>query len=163
MNSPNPLVSISLMVNELPKDCLIGAGTVLSIEDVQRVYDVGGRLIVTPNTSPDVIKSALLLGMVALPGFSTPTEAFAAIQAGASFLKLFPATTYGTEHLASLLAVLPKDVAVLAVGGINAANICEWQSAGAAGFGISSDLYKAGDTIAAVSAKAESICALLKR
>ena len=163
MNSPDPLKSISSLVNSLPNDCLIGGGTVVSCEEVQNINDVGGRLIVSPNTSPDVIKRALSLDMVVLPGCATPTDAFAAIDAGATHLKLFPAGSYGPKHLSSLLAVLPKDISILAVGGINATNILEWQSAGAAGFGIGSELYQAGDCVETVSAKAKALCSLFKR
>jgi 2-dehydro-3-deoxyphosphogalactonate aldolase len=142
LNSPEPFKSIEILAKAYGERCLTGAGTVLDAADVDRVADAGGRLLVTPNTNPAVIARAAEKKMVVMPGFYTPSEAFAAIAAGARALKLFPAATAGVAHLKSLLAVLPKDVPVYAVGGVGAGNMKEWRWAGAAGFGMGSDLFK---------------------
>jgi len=142
LNSPDPFKSIGMLAKTYGDRCLTGAGTVLDPADVDRVADAGGKLLVTPNTNPTVIARGVEKKMVVMPGFYTPSEAFAAIAAGARFLKLFPAATAGTAHLKALLAVLPKDVPVYAVGGVGAGNMKEWRWAGAAGFGMGADLFK---------------------
>ncbi len=159
LNSPDPLESIAKLAAALAGRALCGAGTVLSVADVEAVHAVGGRLIVTPNTNPAVIVRSAALGMTTLPGFATATEAFEAIAAGAAGLKLFPASSYGPAHLKALKAVLPKTVPVLAVGGVGPANIAEWVAAGADGFGLGSDLYAPGRTAADVGARAAAIVA----
>ena len=146
LNSPSPFESVAILAKSLPKDCLIGAGTVLTADDVTKVRAAGGRLIVTPNLNVDVVRTALDFGLEIAPGIATPTEAFAAVSCGARNLKLFPASTLGPDHLKAMLAVLPKDIKVLAVGGIGSEDFEEWQNAGAAGFGIGSELYTAGDS-----------------
>jgi 2-dehydro-3-deoxyphosphogalactonate aldolase len=118
------------------------------------VAEAGGRLMVSPNVNPEVIRRALMSGMVPFPGFGTATEAFAAIEAGAKHLKLFPAGTYGVGHLKALKAVLPKDVMVAPVGGVGAKDMAEWRQAGAACFGIGSEIYKPGMTPDQVHARA---------
>ena len=140
--SPVPFKSIELLAKTYGDRCLTGAGTVLDTANVDRVADVGGKLLVTPNTNPGVIAHGVGKKMVVMPGFYTPSEAFAAVAAGARALKLFPASTGGIAHLKALLAVLPKDVPVYAVGGVGAGNMKEWRQAGAAGFGMGSDLFK---------------------
>lgn len=142
LNSPDPFKSIEILAKTYGDSCLTGAGTVLDPADVDRVAGAGGRLLVTPNTNPAVITRGVAKKMVVMPGFYTPSEAFAAIAAGARTLKLFPAATAGTAHLKALLAVLPKDVPVYAVGGVGAGNMKEWRWAGAAGFGMGADLFK---------------------
>jgi len=142
LNSPEPFKSIELLAKTYGDRCLTGAGTVLDTANVDRVADVGGKLLVTPNTNPGVIAHGVGKKMVVMPGFYTPSEAFAAVAAGARALKLFPASTGGIAHLKALLAVLPKDVPVYAVGGVGAGNMKEWRQAGAAGFGMGSDLFK---------------------
>ena len=142
LNSPEPFKSIEILAKTYGDRCLTGAGTVLDVASVDRVTDAGGRLLVTPNTNPAVIARGVEKKMVVMPGFYTPSEAFAAIAAGARTLKLFPASTAGTAHLKALLAVLPKDVPVYAVGGVGPGNMKEWRWAGAAGFGMGSDLFK---------------------
>ena len=142
LNSPEPFKSIGILAKTYGDRCLTGAGTVLDTANVDRVADAGGRLLVTPNTNPAVIARGVEKQMVVMPGFYTPSEAFAAIAAGARTLKLFPAATAGTAHLKALLAVLPKDVPVYAVGGVGAGNMKEWRWAGAAGFGMGADLFK---------------------
>ena len=142
LNSPEPFRSIEILAKAYGERCLTGAGTVLEPADVDRVAGAGGRLLVTPNTNPAVIRRGVEKNLVVMPGFYTPSEAFAAIVAGARTLKLFPAATAGTAHLKALLAVLPKDVPVYAVGGVGAGNMKEWRRAGAAGFGMGADLFK---------------------
>ncbi|HVW75847.1 MAG TPA: 2-dehydro-3-deoxy-6-phosphogalactonate aldolase [Rhizomicrobium sp.] len=142
LNSPDPFKSIEILARTYGDRCLTGAGTVLDAANVDRVADAGGKLLVTPNTNPAVIARGVEKQMVVMPGFYTPSEAFAAIAAGARTLKLFPAATAGTAHLKALLAVLPKDVPVYAVGGVGAGNMKEWRWAGAAGFGMGADLFK---------------------
>jgi 2-dehydro-3-deoxyphosphogalactonate aldolase len=142
LNSPDPFESIARLAAMQLADCLVGAGTVLSTEDVRRTHQAGGRLVVAPNCETAVIRAALKLGMRAMPGVATATEAFQAIAAGASELKLFPAASYGPAHLQALKTVLPPAVRVLPVGGIGAADIAAWLAAGAGGFGFGSDLFR---------------------
>lgn len=142
LNSPDPLRSIGyLAAADLP-GCRMGAGTVLSVADVDRVRGAGAGFIVTPNVDAAVIRAALDSGLAAIPGFATPTEAFAAIAAGADMLKLFPAATYGPGHLKALRAVLPPAVRVFPVGGVAPAECRRWLDAGAAGFGFGSELFR---------------------
>jgi 2-dehydro-3-deoxyphosphogalactonate aldolase len=154
LNSPEPFQSIEILAKLFGGRCLTGAGTVLRRADVDRVADAGGKLLVTPNTDPAVIARGVEKGMTVMPGFFTPSEGFAAIAAGARILKLFPASTGGTEHLKAVLAVLPKTVPVYAVGGVGAANMAEWRRCGAAGFGLGSELFKPDFSDAEISARA---------
>jgi 2-dehydro-3-deoxyphosphogalactonate aldolase len=142
LNSPDPFTSIAALAACNRPDWIVGAGTVLTVADVQRTQAAGGRLVVAPNCDPQVIRSAVQLGMQVMPGFATATEAFHAIQAGAQDLKLFPACTYGPRHLQALRAVLPTSVRVFPVGGIGVADIAAWLTAGAAGFGLGSELFR---------------------
>ena len=144
LNSPEPLESIRLMAENLGDRALIGAGTVLTTGDVQAVADVGGRLIVSPNADVAVIRESRRLDMESWPGVFTATECFAAIAAGATGLKLFPAGPAGTGTLKALRAVLPRDMPVYAVGGAGPENFAEWLAAGAQGFGIGTALYRSG-------------------
>ena len=153
LNSPEPFKSIALLAQEFAGRCLTGAGTVLTPADVDRVADAGGRLLVTPNTDPAVIARGVARAMTVMPGFYTPSEGFAAIAAGARTLKLFPASTGGIDHLKAMLAVIPKSVPVYAVGGVGAANMGEWKKAGAAGFGLGSDLFKPNYSDADIAAR----------
>lgn len=162
LNSPEPLKSIGILARTYGDRCLTGAGTVLTPADVDRVADAGGRLLVTPNTNPAVIARGVEKKMVVMPGFYTPSEAFAAIAAGARHLKLFPAATAGTGHLKALLAVLPKDVPVYAVGGVGAGNMKEWRQAGAAGFGMGTDLFKPDYSDEDIAARAQASVAAFK-
>jgi 2-dehydro-3-deoxyphosphogalactonate aldolase len=155
LNSPEPSRSIEALARRYP-DALIGAGTVLRAEDVRQVREAGGELVVAPNFNPDVVVQAAALGMVSLPGVMTPTEAFAALAAGASGLKLFPAEIVGPEGVGALRAVLPIGTRLLPVGGITADNMAAYCRAGAAGFGIGSALYKPGMTAAEVGAAART-------
>ncbi|MGA9659509.1 MAG: 2-dehydro-3-deoxy-6-phosphogalactonate aldolase [Asticcacaulis sp.] len=162
LNSPNPFESIRILAESMPRDCLVGAGTVTNAEDVERVRAAKGRLIVTPNTDTDVIRAAVAADMYVTPGFATASDAFAAIKAGATYLKLFPASSYGTQHLRALSAVLPKTCKVLAVGGIAGEGIEAWKKAGAIGFGMASDLYQPGDSVEDVQRKSAAICTALR-
>lgn len=144
LNSPEPFDSISRLVRRLDGQAQLGAGTVLSIDDVQRVADTGAQLIVSPNADIDVIAETKRLGLASYPGVFTPTECFAALRAGADGLKIFPAELMGITGVKAIRAVLPPDTMVFAVGGTNAGNLAEWRAAGANGFGIGSALYKPG-------------------
>jgi len=149
LNSPDPLASIQLMRQRFPQ-ALVGAGTVLTAQQVRDVQSVGGELIVSPNFNAEVVAEAARLGMVCLPGVITPTEAFGALAAGATGLKLFPAELASPAVVKALLAVLPKGTPLMPVGGITPRNMGEWRAAGAAGFGIGSALYKPGKDAADV-------------
>jgi len=162
LNSPEPFKSIEIMARQFGNTCLTGAGTVLTVENVNRVADAGGKLLVTPNTDPAVISHGVAKGMTVMPGFFTPSEGFAAIAAGARTLKLFPASTGGTDHLKAVLAVLPKEIPVYAVGGVGAANMAEWRKAGAAGFGLGSELFKIDFSDADIGARAIKCVAAFK-
>ena len=155
LNSPEPFVSIEKAAKLAPANVLIGAGTVLTVEDVDRLNDVGGRLLVSPNVEPEVIRRAGQHGMVTMPGVFTPTEAFTAIRAGASALKFFPASVLGADGIKAVCAVLPKDVPVGAVGGVSEADFATYRTAGVSCFGLGSSLYKAGFTAAEVRERAE--------
>jgi 2-dehydro-3-deoxyphosphogalactonate aldolase len=146
LNSPDPLRSIELLAKRFGDSMLVGAGTVLRSEDVAHVRDAGGRIIVSPDTNIEVIAAAAEAGLVSSPGYFTPSEAFAAIRAGATALKLFPAEGASPSVLKAQLAVLPRDVPVMAVGGIHPGNMRPWLDAGAAGFGLGSGLYKPGQS-----------------
>lgn len=159
LNSPDPLFSIELLAKTYGDKALIGAGTVLSEKDVQIVAKVGGQLIVSPDCNVDVIKMTKDLGLRSYPGIMTPTEAFAAIRAGADGLKLFPGSIIGPSGLKAIRAVLPTDCNVLAVGGAGPENFFVWKEAGVNGFGIGSALYKAGMTASDVAERANDIVA----
>lgn len=157
LNSPDPWSSIDAMLKLELKDCLIGAGTVLSVDDVRRTFDLGGRLIVTPNCNQDVISESVRLGMTVVPGIATATEAFNAVNAGARQLKLFPAVTYGCAHLKALKSVLPTTVRVFPVGGVGLADIQPWLAAGADGFGFGSELFRPDYSMQEIEQRATSL------
>ncbi|MEO1642214.1 MAG: 2-dehydro-3-deoxy-6-phosphogalactonate aldolase [Pseudomonadota bacterium] len=159
LNSPRPLESISKMATAFAGRAIIGAGTVLTAHEVDAVADAGGEIIVSPNADPAVISQSLQRGPIPMPGVFTATEAFVALKAGATTLKLFPADTGGPSHLKALKAVLPRDVGVLAVGGVGAENFIDWMAAGAAGVGCGSTLFKPGDTPEVVATKAKALVA----
>jgi 2-dehydro-3-deoxyphosphogalactonate aldolase len=162
LNSPDPMDSIARLQRRFGDTALIGAGTVRSAANVEAVAAAGGRLIVTPHADPVLVRAAKAHGLLAVPGFFTPAEAFALLDAGADALKLFPAEGGSPAMLRSLLAVLPPGTMVLPVGGMEAGTLASWRAAGAAGFGIGSAIYKPGDDAAAVAAKAARLVAALQ-
>ena len=159
LNSPTPFDSIRAMADAHGNDALIGAGTVLSTDDVGRVAQMGGKLIVSPNCDVRVIAATKAAGMQSWPGVMTPTECFAALKAGADGLKIFPASLIGPDGIKAIRAVLPLGTQVFAVGGADASNFGDWIAASADGFGIGSALYKPGLTTAEVKARAVDIVA----
>jgi 2-dehydro-3-deoxyphosphogalactonate aldolase len=163
LNSPDPLASIERLANRFGNSALVGAGTVLDAEDVAHVRDVGGRIIVSPDTNADVIAAAAGAGLVASPGYFTPSEAFIAIRAGATALKLFPAEGSSPSALKAQLAVIPRNIPILAVGGIKPDNMRPWLDAGASGFGLGGGLYQPGQSSEDTLAKACAYVAGLKR
>ena len=154
LNSPDPFDSIKAMAGAFGDNALIGAGTVLSVADVGRVAQAGGKLIVSPNVDQRVIVATKTAGMASWPGVMTPTECFAALKAGADGLKIFPASLIGPDGIKAVRAVLPKGTLVYAVGGAGADNFRIWMDASADGFGIGSALYKPGLSVADVKARA---------
>lgn len=163
LNSPDPFTSIERLARRFGESALVGAGTVLDAADVARVSGAGGRLIVSPNTFAPVIEAAVAAGLVSLPGFFTPSEAFAALRAGATGLKLFPAEGAVPAVVKAQRAVLPKDVPLLVVGGIGPGNMQPWLDAGARGFGLGSGLYRPGQSARETAAKARAYVEGLKR
>jgi 2-dehydro-3-deoxyphosphogalactonate aldolase len=159
MNSPRPLASIAAMAAELGGSAAIGAGTVLTIDEVAAVKAAGGRLIVSPNCDGSVIRATRAAGMESWPGVMTPTECFAALAAGATGLKFFPGNLIGPEGLKAIRAVLPKGTLTYAVGGAGPANFAAWRAAGADGFGLGTALYTPGLTAEQVAARACEIVA----
>jgi len=162
LNSPRPFESIRLLSQRHGDRCLVGAGTVIDPDDVARVRDAGGALIVMPHADVAMIREAKRLGMICLPGDATPTEAFAALAAGADGLKLFPAEAMVPAALRAWRAVLPPGTRVFAVGGIRADNMAPWWNEGAVGFGTGSNLYKPGADVAQVRAAAAAYAAAFR-
>ncbi len=158
-NSPEPLKSIELLARKFGNSMLVGAGTVLTVEQVRQVKEAGGRIIVSPDTNPDVIAASAEAGLVSSPGYFTPSEGFAAIRAGATSLKLFPAEGASPSVLKAHLAVLPRNIPLMIVGGIKPDNMRPWLDAGAAGFGLGSGLYKPGQSPADTLARTRAYVA----
>lgn len=163
LNSPQPFDSIRILRDSLPADCVIGAGTVLTPEQVQQVKAAGGQLIVMPHSDPKVLRAAKAAGLLLAPGVVTPTEAFAALAEGADVLKLFPAEMLNPGVVKALLAVLPKGTRLVPVGGIAPDNMQPFIEAGVAGFGLGSGLYKPGLSVAEVAERAKAYVAAWQR
>lgn len=162
LNSPCPFDSIRKLSDVLSGSAAVGAGTVLRIDDVNRSADAGAQFIVSPNMDPDVIHATLEAGLESIPGIMSPSEAFAAIRTGAKALKIFPAGALGPTYIRDLSAILPKTVALIAVGGVELDNIGEWCRAGAQGVGIGSALYRPGDDAARVTRRAHTFVQALE-
>ena len=154
LNSPDPMVSIAKAVGEFGNDALVGAGTVLAVEDCDRLADIGARLMVSPNTDPEVIEHATARGMVTMPGVFTPTEALLALKSGASALKFFPASTLGPEGIKAIRAILPPTCVVGAVGGVSEESFAAYRAASVEVFGLGSSLYRPGDPASEVRRRA---------
>ena len=162
LNSPEPLESIRIIASAFGDRALVGAGTVLDPSDVARVKHSGGRLLVSPNTNTAVIEATVAAGLVSSPGYFTPSEAFAAIEAGAHSIKLFPAEAASPTVVKAQKAVLPKEVPLIAVGGVTPQSIPEWRAAGADGFGLGGGLYKPGQDAQATLTKAREYVAAVR-
>lgn len=154
LNSPDPFRSIETLAQKFGDRALIGAGTVLDPMQVQQVKNAGGSLVVSPNMNPEVVRATAAAGLVSCPGYFTPSEAFAALDAGADGLKLFPAEGISPAVVKAQRAVLPKAIPLLVVGGISPANMRPWLDAGATGFGLGSGLYRPGQPAAETAEKA---------
>lgn len=163
LNSPDPLDSIAALAAMAPEGVVIGAGTVLRPADVARVHEAGGRFIVTPNTDPEVIAAACAARIPSLIGCMTPSECLAAVKAGATLLKIFPASRLGPGYIKDVKAVLPPELRVLGVGGIGPDAFADYVAHGCAGFGIGSDLWKPGRPAAEVAAAARTLVAAWTR
>ncbi len=163
LNSPEPMKSIETLAKRMGDRALVGAGTVLTSNQVDEVRRAGGQLIVSPNTNPEVIAATVAAGMVSCPGVFTPSDAFAALEAGAHALKLFPAEAASPAYLKAQRAVLPKDVPILVVGGIKPELMSAWVEAGADGFGLGSGVFKPGNSAAQVLENARAYVAALSK
>ncbi|MCP3473298.1 2-dehydro-3-deoxy-6-phosphogalactonate aldolase [Bradyrhizobium sp. CCGUVB1N3] len=159
LNSPDPFRSIEIAVRRAPAGVLVGAGTVLTTADVDRLNEAGGKLLVAPNVDTQVIARAHEHGMVTMPGVFSPTEALLAARAGASSLKFFPASVLGAAGIAAIRAVLPASAMIAAVGGVSEQNFAEYVKSGVRAFGLGSSLYKPGMTAADVAARASATIA----
>ncbi len=159
LNSPDPFDSIAQMLAVAGDRALVGAGTVLRVEDVARLSDLGAHMVVSPDTNPEVIQATKAAGMLSYPGVFTPTEAFSALRSGADGLKFFPAFKLGIDGYNGVKVVLPQDTRTYAVGGVGPANFADWQAAGITGFGIGSSLYKPGRSAPDVAARAVDMVA----
>ena len=157
LNSPDPLDSITALVENFGDTMEIGAGTVLTVDQVHECQQAGARIIVAPDTDRDVITTALELGLTPYPGAATPTEAFAAVKAGATNVKLFPSSSVGISGMKAWREVLPSGTELFPVGGVGADNAAEWRKAGAAGLGLGSSLYRRGDRPDDVRTRAQAI------
>ena len=163
LNSPDPVQSIERLAERFGEQMLIGGGTVLKWSEVHDIKGAGGRLIVSPNTNAEVVAATATEGLVSCPGYFTPSEAFVALEAGATALKLFPAEAATPDVLKAHRAVLPKDTTVLMVGGIQPDNMRPWLDAGAAGFGLGGGLYRPGQSAADTFAKARTYVEAVRR
>ena len=159
LNSPDPFESIVRMRRFAGAAAVVGAGTVLSVDEVSRLASIGAQMVVSPDCNPEVIRATKAAGMLSFPGVFTPTECFAALRAGADGIKIFPASQLGAAGLAAIRAVLPVGTRAYAVGGVGAADFVEWHKAGVTGFGLGTALYKPGMSAEDVGARARAIVA----
>src|SRR3954453_10510170 len=157
LNSPRPLDSIARLVERFGKQATIGAGTVLTADQVGAVADAGGSIVVSPNFDPDVVLATKARGLASWPGVLTPSECFAALKAGADGLKIFPCSVVGPAGIKAMRAVLPTQTPIYAVGGAGPANFADWFAAGVTGFGIGTALYQPGMSIEQVRAATRRI------
>jgi 2-dehydro-3-deoxyphosphogalactonate aldolase len=157
LNSPDPFASIERLCAALGETCVVGAGTVLSTADVLRARAAGAQIVLAPDANPEVIAASVDLGLRPCPGVATPTEAFRAVAAGARSLKLFPSDSIGITGMKAWQAVLPPDVELVPVGGVDQHNLGAWRAAGAGGAGIGSCLYRPGDGVETVRARARTL------
>jgi 2-dehydro-3-deoxyphosphogalactonate aldolase len=162
LNSPDPFTSIGIMAKAFAGRALTGAGTVLSVDDVKRCRDAGAQMIVSPNMRPDVIGHAVSLGMISAPGCLTPTEAFAALDAGAHAIKLFPGELVSPPAVKAVRAVLPASATVLVVGGVSADTVAAYRAAGADGFGVGGAIYQIGMSAVEAGRNAAAFARALK-
>lgn len=156
LNSPDPFTSIQNLAKAFKGRMVVGAGTVLSVQDVNLLKAHDGEICISPDANPDVIAKARAIGLEPVPGVFTPTEAFSAIRAGAKHLKLFPAEAASPTTIKAWKAVLPKEIKIHAVGGITPSNMKDWVSAGVTGFGVGSNLYKPGKSISDIAKDART-------
>lgn len=163
LNSPDPLESLSRMVRDWKGRLFCGSGTVLSVGQAEAVAAAGGQFLVSPDCKPEVIRRAVELSLEPMPGFATSTEMFQAVDAGARYLKLFPAVTYGPAHVSSLKPVVPKGVTIMAVGGVGATDMADWWAAGTRGFGMGGEIYRPGHTAEQVFEKAKTVVAAMRK
>lgn len=163
LNSPDPIVSIRRLQDTFGTTCLIGAGTVMTVQQVDAVAAAGGRLIVMPHSDPDIVRAAKAAGLLCLPGVATPTEGFAALANGADGLKLFPAEQFGPAIVKAWRAVFPKECHLMPVGGVTPDNLAQYVAAGADGFGLGSALYKRGGTAAETGVQARAFVEAWRR
>ena len=157
LNSPDPFESISIMLKLYGQDATIGAGTVLQVDQVRQLYYLGAAMVVSPDCNTDVITTTKDFGMASYPGCFTASECFSAIRAGADGLKLFPSFVLGTKGLSALRAILPDEIPVFVVGGVDASNFADWRKAGALGFGIGTALYAPGSKLSDIKKSANDI------
>lgn len=162
LNSPEPFKSIEILRRVLPEDAVVGAGTVLTVEQVRDCHAAGAQIIVSPNTNVKVIEETVALGMDSFPGAATPSNAFDAIQAGAKNVKIFPAEQVGLAGFKAWTAVIPNEIGLIPVGGINEENMAQWVDAGATGFGIGSSLYKSGRSLEDLKTRADNLVTAYK-
>ena len=163
LNSPEPLKSIEILAAKFGGEATIGAGTVLTAQDVRAVADAGGKIIVSPGFDADVVQASVAAGLVSSPGYFTPTEAFAALKAGAHVLKLFPAEAASPVIVKAQRAVIPRSVPLVVVGGVTPEKVADYLAAGADGFGLGGALFKPGQSAAEVRAQADAFVAAVKR
>jgi 2-dehydro-3-deoxyphosphogalactonate aldolase len=157
LNSPDPFTSVRRLADAIGERCAVGAGTVLTVDDVARSRAAGARMVVAPNSDPAVVTAAVEHGLRPYPGAATPTEAFAAVAAGARSIKMFPSDAVGIAGMKAWRAVLPADVELLPVGGVDETNLAAWAAAGAGGAGLGSCLYRPGDGPEVVRERARAL------